>query len=107
MADILIQIIDRDNVLHDIDVPTEIDLNLMELAKANNLPVEGTCGGMALCASCHVYVNSAHDLPPPSEDELAMLDQAFYVETNSRLGCQIKIREDLDGLQVTLAPVSQ
>jgi len=46
-------------------------------------------------------------LPPPSEDELAMLDQAFYVETNSRLGCQIKIREDLDGLQVTLAPVSQ
>ncbi|MDZ4708151.1 MAG: 2Fe-2S iron-sulfur cluster-binding protein [Saprospiraceae bacterium] len=105
MSDILIQIIDRDRVFHNIDVPTEIDLNLMELAKANNLPVAGTCGGMALCASCHVYVNSTHDLPPPSEDELAMLDQAFYVETNSRLSCQIKINASLDGLQVTLAPV--
>jgi 2Fe-2S ferredoxin len=91
--------------MHTIEVPTDIDLNLMELAKANNLPVAGTCGGMALCASCHVYIDSDHILPPPGQDELAMLDQAFFVESNSRLSCQLKINEGLDGLRVTLAPV--
>lgn len=105
MADVVIHITDRDRVLHTIEAPTEIDLNLMELAKANNLPVAGTCGGMALCASCHVYINSDHDLPAPSHDELAMLDQAFFVQSNSRLSCQLKINYNLDGLRVTLAPV--
>ncbi len=106
MRDITIHITDRENITHDIEVPPDIELNLMELAKANNLPVEGTCGGMALCASCHMYIDSAHELPPPSYDEVVMLDQAFYVEKNSRLGCQIKINKHLDGLRVTLAPVA-
>jgi 2Fe-2S ferredoxin len=78
----------------------------MELAKASALPVEGTCGGMALCASCHMYVTSKHDLPSPSDDELNMLDQAFFVEQNSRLGCQIKLTDEMDGLEVRLAPVA-
>ena len=67
-------------------IPTDMGLNLMELCKANELPVEGTCGGMALCASCHVYILSDHDLPQPSDDELDMLDAAFFVQPNSRLG---------------------
>lgn len=83
-----------------------MDLNLMELCKANELPVEGTCGGMALCASCHVYVESSHDLPPASEDEENMLDEAFFVKSNSRLGCQIKITDKIEGLVARLAPVS-
>lgn len=100
-----ITIIDRDEVEHPIEVPTDMNLNVMETAKASDLPVEGTCGGMALCASCHCYVLSDHELPPASEDEEDMLDQAFFVEENSRLGCQIKISDNIDGLIVKLAPV--
>lgn len=89
-----------------IQAPTDMSFNLMEALKANELPVEGTCGGMALCASCHCYINSDHELRDASDDEEDMLDQAFFVEDNSRLSCQIKISEELDGLEVTLAPVS-
>ena len=101
---ISITVIDRDDVPHRLDAPTDMGLNLMELCKSYELPVLGTCGGMALCASCHVYVLSEHSLSEPSDDELAMLDSAFFVQENSRLGCQIKLREELNGLEVKLAP---
>lgn len=103
---IKVTVFDRDNRRHDLDAPTDMGMNIMELCKAYELPVEGTCGGMALCASCHVYVLSNHILSQPSDDELAMLDQAFFVKENSRLGCQLKIREELDGLELRLAPVA-
>jgi 2Fe-2S ferredoxin len=61
---------------------------------------------MALCASCHLYVESDHELAAPSDDEEDMLDQAFFVEDNSRLGCQIHLHDGLEGLVVRLAPVS-
>jgi ferredoxin-2, mitochondrial len=102
---ICINVTDRDGLTHHLDAPTDMAMNLMEICKSYELPVEGTCGGMALCASCHVYVTSDHELSEPSEDELNMLDQAFYVKSNSRLGCQIKMHEEIDGLEVTLAPV--
>ena len=104
-TNITITIIDREDVSHEIEVPTDMNLNVMETAKASDLPVEGTCGGMALCASCHCYVTSDHELPDASDDEEDMLDQAFFVEGNSRLGCQIKITPKIDGLVVKLAPV--
>ncbi len=72
----------------------------------SDMGVEGTCGGMALCASCQVYVESNHELGEPSDAELDMLDQAFFVRPNSRLGCQIKITEEIDGLIVRIAPHS-
>ena len=107
MKDIIkIKVTDREDVVHELDAPTDMNFNLMEVFKAHELPVEGTCGGMALCASCHCYVNSEHELTEPSEDEEDMLDQAFFVEDNSRLSCQIKINESLDGLEVKLAPVN-
>ena len=81
-----------------------MNFNLMELCKSAELPVEGTCGGMALCASCHCYIESDHELPEPSDDEEDMLDQAFFVEDNSRLGCQIDLTTEIDGLTVRLAP---
>ena len=59
---------------------------------------------MAMCATCQVYVESEHILPDPSDDELAMLDQAFYVKSNSRLGCQLHLDETMNGLIVRLAP---
>jgi 2Fe-2S ferredoxin len=78
----------------------------MEVCKSYELPVKGTCGGMAMCASCHCYIDSNHLLNEPSEDEEDMLDQAFFVENNSRLGCQIFMSSHLEGLKVTLAPES-
>jgi 2Fe-2S ferredoxin len=105
--DIKIKITDRDGVLHEIDAPTDMNMNLMEVVKAYELAPEGTigiCGGMAMCASCQCYVNSNHTLPEMSDDEEAMLSEAFNVEENSRLGCQLHISEDMDGLEVKLAP---
>lgn len=101
-----LKVIDREGKEHDLEAPTDMNMNLMEVCKAHELPVEGTCGGMALCASCHVYVLSDHTLHEPSDDEEDMMDQAFFVEDNSRLGCQIKMSDDLEGLKVHLAPQS-
>ncbi len=103
---IQITVKDREGNCHDLLAPTDMAMSLMEVCKSYELPVEGTCGGMALCASCHVYVVSNHVLKEQSDDELDMLDQAFFVKENSRLGCQIKMTEDLQGLEVELAPVA-
>ena len=102
---IQLTVIDRDGISHTLEAPTDMNLNLMEICKGSELPVEGTCGGMALCASCHVYVLSDHDLPEQSDDELDMLDQAFFVKNNSRLGCQLRMNDSLHGLIVELAKV--
>ena len=102
---IKIVVIDREGERHELDGPTDMNMNMMELCKSYELPVEGTCGGMAMCASCHMYVKSCHDLPERSDDEEDMLDEAFNVEDNSRLGCQIQLRKKIDGLEVELAPV--
>ena len=64
----------------------------------------GICGGMAMCASCQCYVESDHQLPEMTDDEDAMLAEAFNVKDTSRLGCQLHISPEMDGLKVTLAP---
>ena len=93
MADnmITVTVTDRDGMEHELMAPTDMAMNMMEVCKSYDLPVEGTCGGMALCASCHMYVLSDHELSELSEDEENMLDQ---------------ITEEVDGLKVALAPVS-
>jgi 2Fe-2S ferredoxin len=106
VSDIKLKITDRKGEDHEIDIPTDMGFNLMEIFKANELPVEGTCGGMALCSTCHCYILSDHKLKEASEDEEDMLDQAFFVESNSRLGCQIQLSEEHDGLHVKLAPTA-
>ncbi len=105
METITIKVFDRQGAPHDIEAPTGMALNVMEVCRASDLDVEGTCGGMALCASCHCYVESDHDLLNRGDAEEDMLDQAFFVESNSRLGCQIPIAEEVDGLVIRLAPV--
>ena len=102
--DVLIKIKDREGVVHELQAPTDMAMNIMELCNAYELPVEGTCGGMAMCASCQCYVLNDVALPEMGEDEEAMLSEAFYVKPNSRLGCQIPITESLDGLELELAP---
>lgn len=103
-ADIRIYVTDREGKTHELIAPTDMQMNLMEVCKANELPVEGTCGGMALCASCQCYVESSHPLPERSDDEEAMLAEAFHVKDTSRLGCQILMTTELDGLEIVLAP---
>ncbi len=107
MNSINITIIDRDGNTQTYEAPTDMGLNLMEFCKAIELPVKGECGGMAMCATCQVYVESNHELPEQSDAELDMLDQAFYVKNNSRLGCQLHLNDQLDGLIVRLAPESE
>ena len=107
--DINIKIIDRDGVEHELVAPTDMAMNLMEVVRSYELAPEGTigvCGGMAMCASCQCYVLSNNELPEMSNDEEAMLSEAFNVKDNSRLGCQIQMTTDMEGLVVELAPES-
>lgn len=107
--DINIKITDRDGVTHEVLAPTDMAMNLMEVVRSYELAPEGTigiCGGMAMCASCQCYVESEHELPEMQDEEEAMLSEAFYVKDNSRLGCQIQITAEMDGLVVELAPES-
>lgn len=105
--DVKITIIDREGDSHIVDAPTDMAMNLMEIVRSYELAPEGTigiCGGMAMCASCQCYVKSETQLPDMEDDEEAMLAEAFHVKDNSRLGCQIPIAEELEGLIVELAP---
>ena len=104
MSDVRINVKDREGVMHELIAPTDMAMNLMEVFKAYELPVEGTCGGMAMCASCQCYIESNHELNEMQDDEEAMLSESFYVKDNSRLGCQIPITNELHGLEVELAP---
>ena len=75
---------------------------LMEAGRDNNMGIEGTCGGSLSCATCHV-IFSEEDyarVGAPSDDEMDMLDLAFGVTPTSRLGCQIRMSDELDGLTV-------
>ncbi len=105
--DISIKITDRHGVLHKIEAPTDMALNLMEVVRMYEIAADGTigiCGGMAMCASCQCYVLSTHELPEKSMDEQAMLSEALNVKPNSRLGCQIQMQPAMNGLEVELAP---
>ena len=107
MSTIHVTIIDREGASHVLEAPTDMNMNVMELCKSAELPVEGTCGGMAMCASCHCYVEkeASGTLPEKSDDEEDMLDEAFHVEDNSRLGCQLQLKDDMEGMVIRLAPV--
>jgi 2Fe-2S ferredoxin len=82
--------------------------SLMQAATGANVKgIEADCGGLLTCATCHVYVREpfASQLPPPADDELAMLEfTASPRRENSRLSCQIALAENLDGLTVDLPP---
>jgi len=79
---------------------------LMEIIRDEGMDIEAACGGCCACATCHVYIGEEwlSKLEPKDDDEESMLDQAFDVKTNSRLSCQINLTEDLDGLELELAP---
>ncbi|WKY04508.1 hypothetical protein Q1695_005484 [Nippostrongylus brasiliensis] len=83
--------------------------NLMYLSHRYGIELEGACEASLACSTCHVYVDDNYfdKLPEPKEEEDDMLDQAPALRPNSRLGCQIILRKDLDGLTVTLPPITR
>jgi 2Fe-2S ferredoxin len=84
-------------------VEGEAGSTVMETAIKNGVPeIEAECGGACACSTCHVYIDDAwrEKVGEPAPMEEDMLDFAFEVKPNSRLSCQIKVREDLDGLTV-------
>ena len=87
-----------------VDVEAPLGLSVLEIAHRNNIDLEGACEGSLACSTCHVIVDPEwYDvLEGASEDEEDMLDLAFGLTHTSRLGCQIKMTEELDGLTVSL-----
>ncbi len=94
--------IERDGNRKEVEAP--VGLSILEIAHRNDVDIEGACEGSLACSTCHVIVDPAWfaRLEEPSEDEEDMLDLAFGLTPTSRLGCQIIITEELDGLTVTL-----
>ncbi len=107
MSDITLRITDREGLLYELKAPTDMNMNLMEVMRSYEIAQDGeigVCGGMAMCASCQCYIQNDVPLPEKLPDEEAMLSEAFHVQENSRLGCQIPITSQIDGLEVILAP---
>jgi 2Fe-2S ferredoxin len=99
--------VEHNGAEHVVDVKN--GLSVMEGAVKNNIPgIDADCGGACACATCHVYVDQAwlDKTGDRSAMEESMLDFAEGVEANSRLSCQIKVSDELDGLRVTM-PESQ
>jgi 2Fe-2S ferredoxin len=94
--------IERDGTRREVDAP--IGLSVLEIARRHKIDIEGACEGSLACSTCHVIVDPEwyELLKEPSEDEEDMLDLAFDLTRTSRLGCQIVITEELDGLTVRL-----
>ncbi|CEJ60344.1 Putative 2Fe-2S iron-sulfur cluster binding domain protein [Penicillium brasilianum] len=84
--------------------------NLLDIAQANDLEMEGACGGSCACSTCHVIVEDPDifdKMEEPSDDENDMLDLAFGLTETSRLGCQVIMTKDLDGLVVRLPSMTR
>lgn len=94
-----ITIEDRNGEQQAIEIPEEISLSLMEVLKASDYNILATCGGMALCATCHVQVlKGLEDLPQAGNEEMDMLDTLPDAGFDSRLACQIRMTENLNGM---------
>jgi len=94
--------IERDGARREVDAP--LGLSVLEIAHKNDIDIEGACEGSLACSTCHVIVDTDwyELLKDASEDEEDMLDLAFGLTATSRLGCQIVMTEELDGLVVRL-----
>lgn len=98
-----IEVADRDGTTQSIEVPTDINLSLMEILKASEYEILATCGGMALCATCHVQILTGEEnLPEAGDQELDMLDTLPDADSTSRLACQLRLSHKNDGLSIKI-----
>ena len=103
MTDININVQNPDNTITTLIAPTDMGLSLMEFLKGNDYDILATCGGMALCATCHVSVISGYEkLHEISDDEYAMLDTLPNITETSRLGCQLKLDDNMNNIVVKI-----
>ena len=88
------------------ELEADFGLTLMEIIRDAGIDIEAACGGCCACATCHLYIDEKwlNKLPNKEEDEESMLDQAFHVKNNSRLGCQIEFNKDIKGIILEIAP---
>ncbi|KAI3386155.1 hypothetical protein SNEBB_010025 [Seison nebaliae] len=96
-------IVDRDGIIH--EVKGRKGDSILDVAHENDIDLEGACDSALACSTCHVYIDEEEyfdKLPSPVEDEEDMLDLAPFLKENSRLGCQIKLKEELNGIKVTI-----
>lgn len=102
----MIKIIVKDRERNVQELSADIGLTLMEIIRDAGMDIEAACGGCCACATCHLYVDKDwfSKLKAREDDEESMLDQAFNLKVNSRLGCQIEFNDGLDGIKVELAP---
>ena len=91
------------------EVEAPVGLSVLEIAHRNGVSLEGACEGSLACSTCHIIVSPEdyERLPEASEDEEDMLDLAFGLTHTSRLGCQIRMSPELDGLVVKLPPATR
>jgi ferredoxin len=100
---IKLTVVDIDDTEKEIEIPEEINLNLMEVLKASDYDVLATCGGMALCATCHIQVlEGLENLPEAQDAELDMLDTLPDAGSDSRLACQLRVNKQLEGIKVKI-----
>ncbi|KAL2891065.1 Adrenodoxin -like protein, mitochondrial [Ceratocystis lukuohia] len=103
-----ITFVDKEGIEYKFEV-SEGD-NLLDIAQANDLEMEGACGGSCACSTCHVIVENEtyfDKIPEPDDDENDMLDLAFGLTETSRLGCQVKMTKELDGIKVKLPAMTR
>ncbi|MES2567864.1 MAG: 2Fe-2S iron-sulfur cluster-binding protein [Bacteroidota bacterium] len=103
MTDIKINIQNPDNTITTLEAPTDMGLSLMEFLKGNEYDILATCGGMALCATCHVSIVKGFDqLTEITGDEYAMLDTLPNITDASRLSCQLKLADNLNDITIKI-----
>ena len=103
MTDINITIQNADNSTTQLQAPTDMGLSLMEFLKACEYDILATCGGMALCATCHIEViNGFENLNEITDDEYAILDTLPNITPTSRLACQLQISEKLNNIALKI-----
>lgn len=91
-----------------LEVPVDMGLSLMEILKAYEYDIQATCGGMALCATCHIEVlEGADKLPESNDSELDTLDTLPDADSNSRLSCQLRPDDNMDGLVIRIKALQE
>ncbi len=96
-------VVEDDGSRREMEVPTDMNLSLMEVLKGEGYPIEATCGGMAMCATCHVEILEGNLHEAVTDLELDMLDTLPDASEYSRLGCQVRIDDALEGVVLKLA----
>jgi len=97
-----VKVEDKLSNIHEIEGDLSSKISLLELFRNNGIDINGECGGIGECSSCHVHIISDHETPEMSMIEDLMLDEVESRKENSRLSCQLGLREYMDGIEIKI-----